>query len=250
MAKGQIANVQLDNDSKPAWIQSGIWVLRVFPSSDPEHPAVFFVGLMYMLKPDGTAAHSHSIFNYEVSKMSKEGNTTTLNGTATVTMKDGPVTDVPLTIKIMNNAAIAMWIGPDKVDGHFGSSPVYGTLVTSSNAMMGGSMSGGANQSSNVIKMSAKEVDEVYRWSTSDGINPTLKMAANSNNVVQIDNPTDTKHELVIEQDDKELASSGDIGPDSSGQLTFKPTTTGIFEYHCEYHPDTMKGTIQVTANS
>jgi plastocyanin len=73
-------------------------------------------------------------------------------------------------------------------------------------------------------------------------------MAANANNIIQIDNPTDTKHELVIESNETELASSGDIAPDGSGQLTFRPTMTGTFEYHCEYHPDTMKGNIEVTS--
>jgi hypothetical protein len=97
--------------------------------------------------------------------------------------------------------------------------------------------------------MSAKEVDEVYRWADSNGtINPTLKLVANTDNIIKIKNPTDEKHELVIESNGRELASSGDINPDSSGQLTFKPIMTGTFGYHCEYHPETMKGTIQVAS--
>src|SRR6185503_6062674 len=66
-----------------------------------------------------------------------EGNTThVFEGTATVTMRDGPVTGVPLTIKVFNNAAIGMWIGPDKTDSHFGMNPVYGTLAASSRATL------------------------------------------------------------------------------------------------------------------
>jgi len=253
--KGQISSVQLGSDGQPAWIQSGYWVLRVFPTSDPEHHAVFLVAKMAMVKPDGMAMHSHSIFNFNATEMTMEGNSTgVLKGTATVTMKDGAVTGVPLTIKVFNNAVIGMWIGTDKVDGHFGTGPVYGTLSVTSQAMtegMGGSMMGQSGTSTaNTIKMSAKEVDEVYRWSTDDGINPTLKMTANANNVIQIQNPTDEKHELVIESYDTELATSGDIGPDSWGQLAFKPAMTGTFEYHCEYHPDTMKGTIEVVPSS
>ena len=98
-------------------------------------------------------------------------------------------------------------------------------------------------ESSNTIKMSARDVDEMYRWSTIHGINPTLRLVPNASNIIQVDNPTDTKHELVIESSDIELASSGDIGAASSGQLMFKPVMNGTFEYHCEYHPDTMKGT-------
>jgi plastocyanin len=40
--------------------------------------------------------------------------------------------------------------------------------------------------------------------------------------------------------------SSGDIKPNSSGQLSFKPSVTGTFTYHCAYHPLIMKETIQV----
>jgi hypothetical protein len=56
-----------------------------------------------------------------------------------------------------------------------------------------------------------------------------LKLVANANQVIQIQvqNPTDEKHELVIESNATELASSGDNNPGTSGQLTFKPTMTG-----------------------
>jgi hypothetical protein len=41
-----------------------------------------------------------------------------------------------------------------------------------------------------------------------------------------------------------EVASSGDIARHSSAQLSFTPNMTETFEYHCEYHPDTMKVTV------
>ncbi len=259
LAKGQIASVQLGADGQAEWIQSGIWVVRIMSSSDTGHPAAQVIARFAMVKPDGTAMHVHKIYNFRADEMTQEGNSTNLlKGTATVAMKGSPVTDVPLTVKVFNNAVIGFWIGPDKVDGHFGTGPVYGTLSANTRAVMqeihsmmqgmGGSM--GATGQTYTIKMSAKEVDEVYRWSTDAGINPTLKLVANANNMIQIQNPTDDKHELVIELNDTELASSGDIGPDSSGELTFRPTMTGALEYHCEYHPDTMKGTIEVTSSS
>ena len=257
MAKGQIASIQHGISGEPEWIQSGIWVIRMLsPSSGSDHPTAWLIARFAMVKPDGTAMHSHNIYNFKASEMTQEGNSTkVLNGTATVTMKDGPVSDVPITVKVFNNAVIGFWIGPDKVDGHFGTGPVYGILSTNSRAMMQEmhSMMQGMNGSmsntgqNNTIKMSAKEVDEVYRWSTDAGINPILKLLANTNNMIQIQNPTDQKHELVIESNGTELASSGDIGPNSSGQLTFKPTMDGTFAYHCEYHPETMKGIIEVT---
>ncbi len=103
--------------------------------------------------------------------------------------------------------------------------------------------------SSNTIQLSVKEVsDGVYRWIGSSGgaINPTLRVSANTANIIKIQNPTDTKHELIIDTGQDVLPSSDDINPNSSGQLSFKPTMTGAFTYHCAYHPFTMKGTIQV----
>ncbi|MGA7897795.1 MAG: cupredoxin domain-containing protein [Nitrososphaeraceae archaeon] len=99
------------------------------------------------------------------------------------------------------------------------------------------------------IQLSAKEVkDGVYNWiSGSNGAsNPTIKAIVNSTNVIKIQNPTDTKHELIIDTGADVLPSSDDIAPNGSGQLTFDPTAIGTFTYHCAYHPFTMKGTIQI----
>jgi plastocyanin len=68
----------------------------------------------------------------------------------------------------------------------------------------------------------------------------------NANNVIKIQNPTDTKHELIIDTGADVLPSSDDIAPSGSGQLAFDPTMTGTFTYHCAYHPYTMKGTIEI----
>jgi hypothetical protein len=100
----------------------------------------------------------------------------------------------------------------------------------------------------NKISLSAIEEDEVYLWSNSDGSNPTLTFVVNTDNFVQIQNPTDEKHEFVIESDDEEVASSGDIPPGITGMLKIKPEATGSWQYHCEYHPTTMKGTIHIIA--
>ncbi len=88
-----------------------------------------FTAKIEMVRPNGTSFHEHEVSDLKVIKFSKDqfGNPT-INGTATVTMKDGPVKDVPVTIKIINNAAFAMTIGPDKVNNHFGTAPIFGTV--------------------------------------------------------------------------------------------------------------------------
>ena len=64
---------------------------------------------------------------------------------------------------------------------------------------------------------------------------------------IQLKNPTDDTHQLVVDgPSGNQLATSGDIQSGSSSQLSFKPGMTGTFEYHCIYHPATMKGIIHV----
>ena len=138
-AVGNIANVQLDANGAPAWIQSGIWVMRAsFNQSTNQPQSVSIIARFTMVQPDGTARHMHMIYGFQPTEFTTEQNNTihVVKGTATVTMKDGPVSDVPLTIKIFNGSVVGLWIGPDKVDSHFGSNPIYGVLSARSMAMM------------------------------------------------------------------------------------------------------------------
>ena len=104
-------------------------------------------------------------------------------------------------------------------------------------------------EENNIIQLGVVEQQEVYRWSDDNGTtNPTLKLIVNADNIVQIQNPTDEEHEMIIEsQQGNELTTSGDIEPNSSDELSFRPNMTGTFQYHCEYHPATMRGMIEVT---
>jgi plastocyanin len=105
------------------------------------------------------------------------------------------------------------------------------------------------NSNNSSIALSVKDAGGIYKWTnaTSGLENPELNLKADVNNIIQIQNPTNTKHELVIDSQGKEVATSGDIAPGASGQTSFRPNGTGLFSYHCEYHPDTMKGTIKLT---
>lgn len=110
--RGQITSVQLD-DGSPSWIQSGIWVMRILQSGDDtEPPRVQMVARFAMVMPDGNAMHSHSVYGFNMDSYTSEGASHTFEGTATVTMRDGPVSGVPVTVQIFNNAVLAMRIGP------------------------------------------------------------------------------------------------------------------------------------------
>lgn len=136
--KGQISNVQLDSAGMPEWIQFGFWVLKATIDENSEPQSIQFVAKFSMVMPDGTAMHAHTIYGFKPAEFMTEQNDTIqiLEGTATVTMRDGPVADVPLTIKVFNRSVVGLWIGPDKVDRHFGSNPIYGILSTGSKGIM------------------------------------------------------------------------------------------------------------------
>lgn len=133
--KGQISSVQQDSSGAPAWIESGIWVLRVdlghnASTNMTELKSAHFIDRFAMVKPDGTALHMHNIYNFQPIGIGAQNNgaTRVLNGTATVTMPGGPVDNVPITIKVFNLKVFALWIGPDKVNSHFGTGPIFGLL--------------------------------------------------------------------------------------------------------------------------
>jgi glyoxylase-like metal-dependent hydrolase (beta-lactamase superfamily II) len=113
----------------PDWIQSGRWMARI--ESSGEDISVGFKATIDMIKPDGSAKHRHLVNSFRLANVSasEDNSITVLHGTATVTMTDGPVADVPMTFKIYDESLLEIMIGPDKVGGHFGSSPIYGTFT-------------------------------------------------------------------------------------------------------------------------
>lgn len=137
--------------------------------------------------------------------------------------------------------------GPTAFGAYSNPSSPVNTSSNNQSSMSTGPMNGNNNNS---IVLSVSEISGVYKWinGSSNAENPELNLKANSNHTIQIQNPTDTKHELIIESQGKEIATSGDIAPSSSGQLSFRPNSTGTYGYHCEYHPETMKGTITVSS--
>ena len=77
----------------------------------------------------------------------------------------------------------------------------------------GGTMNSTNNDNSS-IALSVRMQEESINGQMLSGLeNPELDMKANVNNIIQIQNPTNTKHELVIDSQGKEVATSGDITP-------------------------------------
>ncbi|HYZ50194.1 MAG TPA: hypothetical protein VE593_04845 [Nitrososphaeraceae archaeon] len=145
-ARGTIASVQNDKDGKPEWIVSGLWRgsltnltsgAEMMSSSGANSttsknnlPSATFSSVFDMVMLNGSALHNHQISNFTLTGMSMPDKKTVLyNGTATITMKDGPVNDVPISVRTLNDNVISIWVDPAKTMNHFGNTPIYGTIT-------------------------------------------------------------------------------------------------------------------------
>ena len=124
--KGAITSTSNNgNTTDPAWVLGGVYRFTEFNSSSPAFYASF-----YMTKIDGTAEHIHSIYDLKLSNspvVDSSSNSTILNGTTTVTLKDGPVSNVPTQIELLDESAIAITVDGNLTNTHFGTTPIYGT---------------------------------------------------------------------------------------------------------------------------
>ena len=145
-ARGTIASLQNDKDGKPAWIVSGLWrgSLTNMSSADAmmssssasstaikkNLPTATFNAVFNMVMLNGSALHKHQISNFTLTSMSMpDKKTVVYNGTATITMKEGPVNDVPISVRTLNDNAISIWIDQAKTMNHFDNTPIYGTIT-------------------------------------------------------------------------------------------------------------------------
>jgi len=145
-ARGTIASLQNDKDGKPAWIVSGLWrgsltnitSTAMMSSSSASNtttsknnlPAATFDAVFNMVMLNGSALHKHQISNFTLTSMSMPNEKTNVsNGTATITMKEGPVNDAPISIRTFDDNVISIWVDPAKTMNHFGNTPIYGTVT-------------------------------------------------------------------------------------------------------------------------
>ncbi len=147
-AIGNIASLQNNVTSgEPEWVISGPWQLLVFKSIHEDNntikPAtVIFNTTFDMASLNGVEVHHHaiSISNFKMTTFSNSLNsnhvlTTTFNGTVTVNFLSQILpsqNNVPISIKITDNATISLWIDPTKINYHFGNTPIYGIVLKES----------------------------------------------------------------------------------------------------------------------
>jgi hypothetical protein len=135
-AFGTIASLQNDENGNPIWIVSGLYEASLSMNNKTQDgaatgslPNATLNSKFNMVMTNGSAMHDHRIYDFVLTNMSMPNNSTAVfNGTATITMRQGPVTDVPLSIKAMDNNAVSVWIDPTKIQNHFGNTPIFGTI--------------------------------------------------------------------------------------------------------------------------
>ena len=129
-AVGALSSVQTDQSGNE-WIIYGPWRLVLIPSSDnAQSPDLIFTSGFGMVMKDGNAKHRHQISDFELTEWTADETSITFEGTATITQREGPVEDVPVAIKILNNNVIEISIDTSVID-HFGESPIYGMVLRS-----------------------------------------------------------------------------------------------------------------------
>ena len=142
---GTIASIQGGGDSThPTWILSGHWVTTLINKTKEDfnqtNPATFDASFTMVLL-NRSAKHSHHISNFSLTDTKDENDTQSYRGLATVTLRAGPMKDVPVEIKVFNNNVISIWFDPTKVNNHFGESPIYGTVLNKKDMDSRGPMS-------------------------------------------------------------------------------------------------------------
>jgi hypothetical protein len=134
---GIIASLALAPDRiAPEWVTAGYWELEsdmpLFGAgSEGTEPTVTsFDAVVEMTKlADGTDLHTHTLSDFQQSAiLHTAANTTTINGTITVSLQEGPVENVPVFITLQNNL-ISIGVDPGPSDNHFGPTPISGIIL-------------------------------------------------------------------------------------------------------------------------
>ena len=120
---GTIASTQ--KDQAGTWKLSGTWNFNNLNSNSPSFTSTFS-----MAKEDGSAMHKHTINDFKLTgNPTKTSSGTAYDGTATISMKDGPVSNVPVSITLSDNGNFSIMVDPKATKDHFGNTPIEGKVT-------------------------------------------------------------------------------------------------------------------------
>ncbi len=148
-AFGTISSLQNDENGNPTWIVSGLWKGSLSMDNKTQDgggnqsttttttsttetgslPNATFYSKFDMVMTNGSALHDHEIYDFRLTDITMPNNSTTVyNGTATITMREGPVPNVPVSIRTMDSNVISIWADPTKINNHFGNTAIFGII--------------------------------------------------------------------------------------------------------------------------
>jgi hypothetical protein len=131
MLRGEIGSIQSAHEQIFSWSTAGDWMMQLDgPLIGRAEPQVqSFNATIHMIRLDGNVLHEHEISNFTQHSVSHTGDAvTTLNGTFSVTMREGIVPDVPGYIQFTGDL-VSIWLDPTSLDNHFGPTPIQGMVL-------------------------------------------------------------------------------------------------------------------------
>lgn len=135
---GMVTGITNDAEGNPAWLLAGHWKVSYASNSSAigsESTSGNVTDLhasFHMVMLNGSAAHEHELSNFtqtEEATFNSTANATTYIGSSTITMREGPVSDVGTRVTV-SDTVVKIELDPMSIDNHFGDSPIYGIVVT------------------------------------------------------------------------------------------------------------------------
>ena len=105
-------------------------------------------------------------------------------------------------------------------------------------------------ESSNIVDLKVSERNNNFVWTSANGqVNPEIDLKAGTHYTIQIESMDNNIHHRLIIQDEsgKQLAKSIEISNGQTDDFPFTFSNKGKYQYHCQYHPETMHGNIVVS---
>jgi len=87
-------------------------------------------------------------------------------------------------------------------------------------------------------------------WTSVNGqVNPTLNLKPGTDYTIQVESmDNNITHQLIIQNESgKQLTKSDEISNGQTDDFTFTFRDIGVYQYHCQYHPEIMHGNIFVS---
>jgi hypothetical protein len=126
LVNGTIHSTQ--HNENGTWLLSGKWSNTLANILD--HYESIFSASFNMVNENGSGMHNHTISGRIIGKPVTQNNiTTTISGPVTVSLKDGPHSSVPATIRFTDKGTISISLDPSKVKNHFGNTPIMGSIT-------------------------------------------------------------------------------------------------------------------------